>query len=101
MEHHDQSLKQAIQSDQPPPLPPHFTEQTLRRAGFAAGTTQGGVVGQGQAALGLDRFITPQRLLLAMVVLACAWLLQYQLSVSADEELMRIDTLSLFSLSVL
>ena len=91
----DRSLQALLQSNQAPPLPPAFAEQTLAR--ISAGQAQRSTLRGGAWA-----WAAPRRPWLALAsVLVMAWAAQSWLATSADEDLMHIDTLSLSSMLVL
>ena len=91
----DRSLQALLQSNQAPPLPPAFAEQTLAR--ISAGQPQRSALRGGAWA-----WAAPRHKWLALTsVLVLALAAQSWLATSADDDLMHIDTLSLSSMLVL
>ena len=91
----DRSLKALLQSNQAPPLPSAFAEQTLARirAGQPLRATHRG---------GAWAWAAPRQKWLALAsVLVLAFAAQSWLATSADDDLMHIDTLSMSSMLVL
>lgn len=95
----DGALKQRLLSDPSPPLPQAFESQTADRLVSAARLRP--VVVQGSD--GLARFMfKPHWLLVLLLGMAMALALKGGMDkLAEDEELMRVDTLSMFSLLVL
>ena len=91
----DRSLKALLQSNQAPPLPPSFVDQTVARMG--AGTAR-----TAPSAWGVLTWSAPRQKWLAMAsVLVLVWAAQTWLATSPDDDLMHIDTLSMSSMLVL
>ncbi len=97
MSQNDHHLKQILRADTAPQLPPTFVAQTLQRLHLPNETRRQ----QTDQTMVLTHWMEKNKWWLMGLVLLGFWALQQQPQSLIDEELLRIDTLSMSSFLVL
>lgn len=97
MKTEDRNLKHILQSDKPPKLPDEFVTQTVNR--LSLDNTH--VVSDENHAMAVMTWAIKHKWFALGVAVFIALIVQHHLQSSIEEELLHIDTLSMYSLSVL